>query len=274
MKKILNIVINYANEEEVLSYARILNSQSANDRISLVIVENKKSSNPKVNLESKLNELNIEWDIYSPQSNLGYFNGFMYGYKKYLESGKEIPYWTILSNTDLIIDDEYTFEKLFEEEYDEKVSCIAPSIYNLGKKTYDNPKYKIRIPRKKIDSTIFIHEHPVLSLIYLTLGNFKAKKNKHEKHHSQSCYALQGCFIGLKFDIMKYLQNNEFKAFLFSEENYISEMLLRLGKTCYYNSSVEIIHNEKQTTSLLGYKNRAMYYATSLKFIREEFYNH
>jgi GT2 family glycosyltransferase len=272
MKKILNIVINYANEEEVLSYARMLNSQSANDRISLVIVENKKSSNRKINLESELNDLNIEWDIYYPKSNLGYFNGFMYGYKKYLESAKEIPYWTILSNTDLIIDDEYAFEKLFEEEYDEKVSCIAPSIYNLNKKTYDNPKYKTRIPSKKIDSTIYIHEHPILSLMYLTLGNYKAKKNKSKKLSSQYCYALQGCFIGLKFDIMEYLQNNEFKAFLFSEENYISEMLLRLGKTCYYNSNVEIVHNEKQTTSLLGYKLRANHYADSLMFIKDEFY--
>jgi GT2 family glycosyltransferase len=272
MSKILNIVINYANETEVLSYAKMLNEQTIRDKISLVIVENKKSLNPKIDLISELGKLNIKFAVYTSQNNLGYFNGFMYGFEKYIQSGNKIPYWTVLSNTDLIINDTNAFEKLLEKDYDENICCIAPSIYNSVKKTYDNPQYKSRIPLKKIDTTIFIHKHPVLSLLYLTLGNYKARKNKRKKQNSQYCYAVQGCFIGFRFDFMEYLQNMEFKAFLYSEENYISEMLLRFKKSCYYNSDIEIIHNEKQSTGTLGYRQRAILFTESLKFIRKEFY--
>lgn len=272
MNKILNIVIHYANEEEVLSYARMLNGQSIKDRISLIVVENKKSLEPKIVLKDELQKLDMDIEVYTSNRNLGYFNGFMYGFKEYLASGKEIPFWTVLSNTDLIIDDNFAFEKLFDEKYDEKISCISPSIYNLNRKTYDNPQYKDRISLEKLLKTIFIHEHPLLSFMYLKLGKFKAKKSKQLKKDSQYCYAVHGCFIGMKYDLMEYLNKNEFKAFLFSEENYISEMVLRLGKSCFYNSNVEIVHNEKQTTKLLGFKSRAKFFEESLKFIRNEFY--
>lgn len=273
MKKVLNVVVNYANEAEVLAYANTLSNQSMSEDIALVVVINKSSENPSVDLSHELQKLNIQTHIFGPEHNRGYFNGFMHGYNEYVKEGHDLPLWTILSNTDLIIEDKDAFKNLFEHNYEQNVGCIGPSIFNQGKQTYDNPKYKTRIPKEKIESTLKIHQRPLLSHMYLTLGNYKARQSRKTKKESQTCYALQGCFIAFKREFMHTLQNNTYEAFLFSEENYVSELLLQNKLTCFYNANVEIIHNEKQATGLLGYKNRAKFYASSLQFIRDKFYS-
>lgn len=273
MEYILNLVINYDNEEEVIKYAKTLENQSISDKIILVIVINKMGLLSKSDFNQKLNEINLKIKIYDAGENLGYLNGCLFGYKKFIEKNNYNLDWVLISNTDLIIKNRNFFSEFFSYDYSNKTWCVAPSVYNINNKTYDNPKYKSRIPISKINKTIFIHKHPLLSLVYLKLGKYKSKLTKKNKPKSQHCYSVQGCFFALRKKFIDIVNDRSFDAFLYSEENYISELLRLYDKKCYYNSEVEIIHNEKQTTSLLNYKKRANFYVESLEYIRKEFYN-
>ena len=272
MKSILNIVINYANENEVIAYAQMLEKQSWAEKVSLVVVINKKSENPITNLIEELNKINLLIKVYDPKENLGYMNGALYGYRQFIHDNNEIPDWTIISNTDLAFTDDLFFEKFFSYKYEQDVWCIAPSIFNSNNKTYNNPMYTNRIPLGKINRLIFVFEHPLLSLIYITVGKCKAKAKKRLKKNSKFCYAVHGCFFALKNEFIQLIKDDDYQAFLYSEENYISELIRYYNKSCYYNSNVEIIHDENSSTGLLNYKQRAHYSASSLKYIRNEFY--
>ncbi|SFM09237.1 hypothetical protein [Halanaerobium salsuginis] len=273
MKHILNLVINYANEEEVIKYAKSLENQSISDKIILVIVINKMGAISKFDFNQKLNDINLKINIYDAGGNLGYLNGCLFGYKKFIKKNNYNLDWILISNTDLIIENKDFFNEFFSYDYSNETWCIAPSVYNMNNKTYDNPKYENRIPISKINKTIFIHKHPLLSLIYLKLGKYKSKLTKKDKSKSQYCYAVQGCFFALRKELIDIIKDKSFDAFLYSEENYISELLRTYDKKCYYNSEVEIFHNEKQTTGFLNYKKRADFYVESLKYIRKEFYD-
>lgn len=272
MKTYLNIVINYSNEEEVIEYAKQLVSQTISDKLNLVVVNNKKSEQLNFNFEEELDKLDIATFIFTPSNNLGYLGGALYGYQHFIKGKIDLPKWVLISNTDIIINDKDFFEKFLFEKYSEDTWCIAPSVYNLKNKTYDNPKYVNRIPLKKMNRSIFIHERPILSLLYLTLGKYKAKKNKKLKKCSQYTYAIQGCFFALKSEFIELIKNYGYEGFLYGEENYIAELIRKNGKKCYSNNNIEIIHNEKMSTKLLNYKKRARYYAKSHRYLRDEFY--
>ncbi|PRY82676.1 hypothetical protein [Alkalibacterium olivapovliticus] len=272
MSKFLNIVINYANEEEVLNYATQLSKQSISKDIVLVVVNNKISEGIKVDFQKELEDLNITTHLFDPKSNLGYLNGAFFGYRKYINSASNRPQWIVISNTDIIINEKDFFKKFLESEYSEDIWCIAPSVYNLKNETYDNPKYIDRIPANKMKKSIYIHDKPILSSLYLTLGKYKAKKNKRIKKESQYAYAVQGCFFALNIEFMEIIKNQEYKGFLFGEENFIAELITKQNKKSYCNNEIEIIHNEKTSTGGLNYQKRAQFYFSSHKFIYEEFY--
>jgi len=68
------------------------------------------------------------------------------------------------------------------------------------------------------------------------------------------------------------LDDRKFKALLYSEEAYIAELIREYNKKTYYDSNIEVIHNESAVTGKLANKKKAKYIADSLKVIRDEFY--
>ena len=65
--------------------------------------------------------------------------------------------------------------------------------------------------------------------------------------------------------MLRYFQNKEliqeidrtpYKAFLYSEENFISEIVNRLNGKSYYISSLEILHYERVSTGLINAKQK------------------
>ncbi|MEV5029137.1 hypothetical protein [Paenibacillus sp. LPE1-1-1.1] len=272
MKNVLIAIINYANEEEVISYAQMLANQTSSNRIQLVIVNNKKSENAKINLAEEIQKINLSIELFEPMNNLGYLNGALYGYNEFISNGGTKPDWVIISNTDIVISDTLYFEKFLSIHYQEEIWCVAPSVYSPLTKSYQNPHYIERCSLNKINRIIFINQTPFLAYIYENLAKLKAKVRKTERKESQYVYSAHGCFFAVKGDFIDIIKDNGYKGFLYSEEAYIAEYLLIHGKKCFYDNNLEIVHNENSITGLLGINKRSKYIANSLKYIREEFY--
>jgi GT2 family glycosyltransferase len=116
-----------------------------------------------------------------------------------------------------------------------------------------------------------IHRFYLISFIYLFLAKIKAKIKKKEETKSSYPYAIQGCFFGIKEEFANIIAN-DYDGFLFGEENYLAEMVIKHKHKIYYNSTVKILHKEKSSTRLLDSKYKAKYYRDSLKYIIDKFY--
>ncbi|MEG6612846.1 hypothetical protein V6C42_08310 [Pseudoclostridium thermosuccinogenes] len=272
MGRILITVINYSNEAEVLRYAQMLSKQTVSSEIDLVIVNNKKSLNSKINLEKEIKEIEMSIEIYDPGENLGYLNGCLYGYREYRKRYKSIPEWVIVSNTDIDIPNRSFFEKFLAKKYDKEVWCIAPSVYSPKNKSYDNPHYVNRCSLRKINRVIWINERPICALFYHKLAKIKAKTKRKSKQPSQYVYSVHGCFFALKYEFVDKIKDIYYEGFLYSEEAYIAEYIRIFGKKSFYDDSLEVTHRENSVTGLLNIERKSRLIANSLKYIRDKFY--
>ncbi len=269
--KLFIFVVVYKNEDEVYDYACCINRQTVSSYINLVIVVNELHSISYENFKSKFDLLDLHIDFFCPCENLGYLNGTFYGFneiKQYLE----IPKWSVISNTDIVIEDEKFFECFLSNDYSDDIWCIGPSVYSAQKKSYDNPHYVDRIELSKINRLIWIHRVPFLAYLYHRFAIIKGMFFRKEKQDSMYVYSCHGCFFLLRDKLIKLISGNRYEPFLYSEESYIAEKVLFFGKKCYYDSNIEIIHKDSSVTSLIGIKKKSKYISNSLKYIKNNFY--
>ncbi|WP_342473084.1 hypothetical protein MHH70_08575 [Metasolibacillus sp. FSL H7-0170] len=273
MSSIVITVINYANEQEVIEYAKMLTKQTIAENLRLVVVNNKSTENVEFNLEDELSKINLNIKVYIPDENLGYLNGCFYGYEKFLECEiKSDIKWSVVSNTDILIEDEKFFEKLYVNKYSEDIWCIAPSIYSPTTQTFQNPQYLERHSLEKLNRIIKIHSNKYFAYVYAKLATFKARNKNTLEKESQFVYSAHGCFFILNPKFMKSLSTEKYGAFLYSEEAFIAESIRKHNKKCFYDNCLKLIHFENSVTGLLGVEKRAKYIKESLQYIVNEFY--
>lgn len=267
----LLVIINYANESEVLTYLERVSEQIGAEDVKICIVNNKVSTKEHDLFVQEIHQLILDVMLYYPSDNLGYLGGVLWGYGEFIKDNEK-PDWVIMSNTDIEFTSTSLLDNMLSKTYSEDIWCIAPSVYNTHKGTYDNPKYKERIPAKKIRLTMIIHSWHILSVLYLTVARARARKRKNSQESSQFAYALQGCFLLLKGEFVQVIYQEGYRGFLYSEENYIAELLRLRKKRSFYDASFQIKHNESSTTSLMKNRKRSKYYLQSLQYIYRTFY--
>lgn len=272
MKKIVNIAIYYANEDEILAYANSLSKQSIAHDISLVVVVTKEGGMSLDIFKSKLADFELDTMVFNPNVNLGYMNGLIYGYKQYSEEVKDIPSWVVMSNTDIQFSNDRFFEHFLGASYEDDVWCVAPSVYSPANNSYNNPQYIERYEIKELNRRIFIFERPAIAYFYIKLAGIKAKLIKKAKKNSQFVYSVHGCFFIIRGGFAEVLKHKKYNALMYSEEAYIAEIIRTYGKKCFYDSTIEVIHNESTVTGKLDIRKKSKYFADSLKVIRDEFF--
>lgn len=273
MKKIMHIVILYSNEEEVLTHIRDLKNQSVINEVQIIIVVNKKNKEIYKNFLKEINKLDSSIKIYNPDKNLGYLNGCIYGFETYTKENPNQNFkWYTISNTDIEFRSNNFYKKLLKKSYEDDIWCIAPSVFNSKNLSYDNPHYKNRISKQKINRIMYIYKFPTLARIYEQLSKIKGTKLRGKKEKSQYVYSAHGCCFILKKEIMEILSNKKYKALMYSEESYIAELIRNKNKKIYYESEIEVKHDESTVTNKLGIIKKAKYISESLKLIKDEFY--
>jgi len=268
-KSITNIVICYANEDEVIEYAKELSKQTV--RVKLVIVLNKIGEKGTKYLETELDKLTIDYSIYDPGENLGYLNGLIYGYSKSDKAGD----WFILSNTDIKIYDCEMFEKFFNSIsfVDSDIWLLGPSVFAPKQSKYSNPYLRIR-PNK------MFYKKRILAMRFATIYNwlFMLKNRKRtldinvNKNQSAITYAIHGSYMFIRKELLEVLECRPAWELLYNEEQYIAELVRLNGKKVFYDSNLEINHMEGASTRKVNVKNRYNLMISANKRILKEFY--
>ena len=264
---IVNIIIYYENEDEIINYAKELTKQ--NDSIKLVIVVNKIGKKGINYINDLLTILEIEFEIFNPGRNIGYLNGLIYGYKKTSFSSE----WYILSNTDICIKDECFMKKCREEvEFkNDKVWLIGPSILAPKLEKYSNPYFSVRPSKAFYQSRIWAMKFPIL---FNTLFNLKSKIRsvKMKKIQSGYVYAVHGSFMFLRKELLDILSINKEWELLYDEEQYIAEIVRKNNHNVYYCSGVEILHMEGTSTGKVSIRKKAKLMIKANRRMLKEFY--
>lgn len=272
--KIANIIMLYKNVDEIIEYTKKLERLNHADNIELIIVVNNIGDTTTRLLDEKFMGCKIKYFIYYPPNNIGYFNGFIYGINAYLNDGNTLPEWIILCNTDIDFLDRKFLDPFFENKYADDVWCVGPSIYVPEGKRYQNPECIKRRSRYKVKRLLRIFYFPLLGSIYIRISFLKHrfKFYNFQKPESEYVYEIHGAFFVFRNMFVNYIKDKPFKALLYSEETYVAEHMLICEKKTYYDSDIEIVHNEHSTTGKTNMKFKCKNLYKSMKEIYDEFY--
>lgn len=272
-KRILVSAINYANEDEVIEYARHLAKQVESETILLSITANKWSENGRTVLEQGLASVPLDVVLYDPGENLGYLNGTIFGYRQLRDKPGFAPKWIAVSNTDITFLQEDFFRQLCSREYDRTVGCVAPSAYVPSTGAFENPRYVRRFTAQGLQKRIKIFSSLTLFTIQQKLGSIKAGLSRGAEKPSQFVYLAHGCCFFITPEVADALCETPFGTLLYAEEAYVAEMGISVGKRGFYDESLKLQHNENAVTGKLGNQRRANMYVDSLSLILRQFYH-
>ena len=265
---IINLVVCYANEDEVINYSTELAKQSIRKKIILAVVVNKENKGIKY-LESGLNYSGIQYEIMNPEKNLGYLNGLMFGFKHCSKKSE----WYILSNTDIQIPCEDFLEKFIKNyKNDDQKWVIGPSVYAPNKRIYSNPYLRTRPSRNYYISKNFGMTFPQVYELLFRLKS-KIKMNKTEiKSVSGQVYAVHGSYMFVKNKLLQKIVECADWELLYDEEQYIAEIALQNNKQVYFDESLLVYHMEGASTGMVNVSKRYNLMKKSNNRILKEFY--
>lgn len=270
--KILNTIICYNNANEVVTYIKSM-MEIEREHLVFAITINAGSQNDRDILEEySLQENCSKINIYDPGENLGYLNGMLYGYNKYINEN-DPPDLVIMSNTDIQITDKDFFSKIEKSQYSKEIGCIGPSVYVPFRKTYENPVNISRTPKSKINRLIAIMSIPLVRGAYVRLSDVKGRITKrHKAEYSGYVYEVHGCYFILTNIFLKKINEKPYGALLYSEEAYIAENIIKYGFRTYYDANIEVEHLEHSVTGGLKSERIAKHIKETMQLIRSTFY--
>lgn len=272
-KKVLISVINYANEDEVTAFANHLSEQTISDKILLSVVANKWSEAGQPKLEAALQSVSIDVMLFDPGENLGYLNGTMFSYNILRQRPDFHPAWISVSNTDIEFAQADFFEKLIENTYANDIGCIAPSVYVPATGAFENPRYSYRFTEASLKKRVKRFSSPLLSVAAQKLSSIKAGKVRNVERDSQYVYLAHGCCFFIIPELANALCDTPFGTLLYSEEAYVAEIGITIGKRVFYDRSLKLYHHENAVTGKLRNDQRSKMFVDSLSLIIRQFYS-
>jgi len=253
-KKSIGIVlINYFNDEEVISFIRKYLLGQTEGGIQICVLNNGSNNGLlKVFCES---ETSIQYE--DPGKNLGYIGGFLHVFK--MMKGQK-PDLLILSNTDIEIDASL-FESIGNIDIQQDEVMVGPTVISSRTGNNQNPFYEHRISTAKLKRLNLFFSFYLTYASYQLMGIMKAilkgsagKSNRENKRH---VYAIHGSFMIFKTSfIEKYFTELKGAPFLFGEEIQFAEVAERHQLKTVYDPSLKVKHHEHATTKL--FKSRKM----------------
>ena len=267
--QVINVVICYANEDEVVAYAAQLMGQTDCDSIKLIVVINKTGKGEQY-LREKLYQTKIDYNLYTPKENLGYLNGLLFGASNY----EAISDWYIFSNTDIKLPQPEMIRTFLQGVFakDENIWIVGPSVYAPLKDSYSNP-YIVSRPTKAsyaIKNVGMSFPH-----LYEMLFRMKSKLKKSNNSipvNSAYVYAVHGSYFFIRREMIEELLTRKDWELLYDEEQYLAEIARNQKKKIYYDSSLFVEHMEGATTGKIEVKRRYARMRKSNKRMLEQFY--
>ena len=268
-KEIVVSVTCYDNEDEVIEFAKMMNSH-AGENISLVVTTN--SVKDVVVFEKRIKEVKSNTVVYKPNNNLGYLNGCLYGASQYIES-HSVDY-IMITNTDVSFSDSDFFAKISQIELGEDIWCIGPNVVRASNKAAQNPFMIKRPSKRKMCLYRTIYSYQILYSLFVEIVKLKRIIMKREKKEADSgkIYASDGsCFILSKTCACKVFELSS-NIMMYGEEVLVAEVVYSNRKMEWYLDNLHVVHHANSATGLMNLKRKQRWYKESFTWLYNTFF--
>ena len=240
--KVVIFCVNYNSYDELNTYLESLRDAVKYCKTELTVVV---ADNSKI-IKEKRSEYEFDLIHINTNGNLGYFGGAIYGIQN---CGKELSSYDyiIISNVDLKVDKEF-FCQLLCLQTPDSIGCIAPKIYSIGEKRDRNPKVLERYSLKKLKGLRLMYKYPVLDYIYRIIF-FVKRRQRVENSTQEIIYAAHGSFMLFTKQFSSFLQTMKYPVFMFGEEIFIAENLMKNGLKTIYKPELIVWDSDHASTS-------------------------
>jgi GT2 family glycosyltransferase len=264
---VLLICVKYGADKETERYLNSLRALQSRDGLHVMVVDN--SAVGTWGIPS-----GFDSELIQAPSNLGYFGGARYGLSLFLKSNP-LPDWVVVSNVDLRMADPSFLERLAPLGSVLNLGAVAPSIRSSLTGNDQNPFMRVR------PSVYRMHFYKWLSRNWLILNTYellgflfhrmrgslaRVRPNSSSLQSREKIYAPHGSFLILARTYFDRGGTLDFPQFLFGEEVYIAEQMRRLGLEVLYEPSLQVTHQEHQSTKLFKSRRVAQHVAHSAAY--------
>lgn len=267
-KRFLIICVNYNTYDDLYHFLRSVNEAAAFERenynIEVVVVDN--SDKKELMHKFCLEFVEVK---YLPIENLGYLGGAFYAIKYYDYKVSEYDFM-IISNVDVVVDMDF-FKNIVDMNV-ANVGWIIPSERTLAG-VYLNPYMNNRPSRIKIHLLIFMYKHPVLLWLNQIRSKFKDRKCLEKDHSLHDTYAGHGSMFILANSILRSVPSWKYPTFMYGEEIFMGEMMLKYGLRVVYNPKIVINSIGGVSTGKIPSKMKRKWSLDSLAAIKEMFWS-
>jgi GT2 family glycosyltransferase len=259
--KVLFIVVHYKTETAALALLKSLQNLKEFHEADVVIVDNASGAEHIARLRSALSMVENARLIESPL-NRGYFGAATLALDQYREKGCGLPDWVIVSNSDILVDDQSFLDKLLRLE-SSSLGMVAPRVIVPPWNLNQNPYLRTRPRRlRRFTMHIFSHDYFLavawdwLSRAKRDIGFGMVRKLRSAVDESANetihvpIYAPHGSFMVFSrryFEAGGYL---DCELFLYAEEVSVGENCRRLGLPVVYVPFLSVVHNEHQSLGI------------------------
>lgn len=201
--------------------------------------------------------------------NLGYLGGAQ-AIINNIENISRYKY-VIVSNVDLVFKKD-TMSKLLDYDLFDDVAWVAPDIYSEKFQKRLNPNVLTRYKSWKLRLLKMTYNR-FAYLLYEKL--YYAKKNKTSSSPNNSdidIYAGHGSCIILTSNFFKCYKQINYPIFLYGEELFFAELILRKGMRVRYVPDIKLITTGSVSTSKMPSKKFFKYNVEAINYILKTFY--
>jgi GT2 family glycosyltransferase len=253
-EKILIIIMNYFNEDEVCSFIRSQVLPCKTEEMEVMVVINA-MANP-----SLLNELTRESGdiiIVDAGKNLGYLPGARFGLNTYLSRRKQMPEAVIISNTDVTFPDPEMLRKLSGKISVKGFDILGPDVRSSFDGEHINPYIPQRISERKMRTIAFFSRNflafsGLLLISYLRhWAGYKMKISGQVPSEPHETYGIHGSFMVFAKSYFEKGGTLDYPFPLFGEEIFISETGRTLNLNTFFDPGLKVIHHGHSTTGFI-----------------------
>jgi len=269
--KILFLLVNYFNEEEVRTFINEQLQPAKNDFIDIVVTNN--GSHDTSSLD-KIKDKYSAITLLNSGSNLGYFGAANLGLTHYLNRHGIYPRAVIICNTDIkLAPDFFTIlqNKLATQPFD----ILGPAIYSTFLKHHQNPYIINRISKGKLKSLHFVSSSYLLYSLFTVYHLIKTRLKGNITPKTDDTlhpYAVHGSFMIFNRTFFEKGATINYPSVLFGEELFIAEQALKLHLDIVYEPSLQVEHNEHATTGIFKSRKTVAYLHQSYTYLLRAFF--
>ena len=259
------VLVNYFHDDEVIHFIESQLFPQSLPGFEILVVDNGSENKRLENFCASQSRVHY----FDPGNNLGYIGGFLFAFSKLKEKSHGL---TILSNTDIEIEDRHLLEKISSFHLRADVAMLGPSVISSRTGHNQNPFYKERITLGKLKFLKAVFSSYSTYCAYQLLGMIKGKlksvKRTNISATPEDVYAIHGSFMIFQSAFIgKYLDELKDAPFLFGEEIQFAETALGHEMKTLFVPDWKIIHHEHSTTQQFKSKKMLKYLKASIVFM-------